>query len=131
MSELNIELTKAELVEPARHKDRIRKVFLLILEACGGITEEDLKQISPRMRETLQNICQYPQIHEEFESVRFFWHLKKFMAVCGVMDFGWKDLIIPTAKRFRVQLSAAINMAKFREDQLKLYVELNEPVSKT
>lgn len=47
-----------------------------------------------------------------------------------VHDFGWKDLHAPTAKRFRCQLSAAINMAKFREDQLKLYAELNEPVSR-
>jgi hypothetical protein len=51
------------------------------------------------------------------------------MKTCGLYDFGWKDLHAPTAKRFRCQLSAAINMAKFREDQLKLYTELNEPVS--
>jgi chromosome segregation ATPase len=51
------------------------------------------------------------------------------MNICGFYDFGWKDLHTPTPKRFRCQLSAAINMAKFREDQLKLYAELNEPVS--
>ena len=52
------------------------------------------------------------------------------MEICGFHDFGLKDLFLPTAKRFRIQLSAAINMAKFREDQLKLYAELNEPVSR-
>lgn len=50
------------------------------------------------------------------------------METCGFYDFGWKDLICPTPKRFRDQLSAAINMFKFREDQLKIYAELNEPV---
>jgi hypothetical protein len=50
------------------------------------------------------------------------------METCGIYDFGWKDLICPTPKRFRDQLSAAINMFKFREDQLKIYAELNEPV---
>ena len=51
------------------------------------------------------------------------------MKTCGIHDFGWKDLHFPNTKRFRSQLSAAINMAKFREDQLKLYAELNAPVS--
>ena len=129
MSELNIELTKAELAEPARHKDRVRKVFLLLLDTCCGITEEDLNKLSPKMSETLQEVSKFPQLHTDFESVRLFLHVKKCMRICGVYDFGLKDFFIPTPKRFRIQLSAAINLAKFREDQLKLYAELNEPVS--
>ena len=129
MSELNIELTKAELVEPARHRDRVKKVFLQLLDICCGITEEELTKVSPKMQSVLQDIAKYPQVHEDFESVRFFLKIKKCMEICGFYDFGWKDLYTPTPKRFRIQLSAAINMAKFREDQLKLYAELNEPVS--
>lgn len=60
--------------------------------------------------------------------MKFYKSLRKCMKACGIHDFGWKDLHYPTAKRFRSQLSAAINMAKFREDQLKLYAELNAPV---
>ena len=61
--------------------------------------------------------------------MKFYNSLRKCMKTCGIHDFGWKDLHFPNTKRFRSQLSAAINMAKFREDQLKLYAELNAPVS--
>jgi kinetochore protein Nuf2 len=129
MSELNIELTKAELVEPARHKDRVRNVFLQLLDTCCGITEDELTRLSPKMKDALQDVSKFPQLHQDFESVRLFLQVKKCMEICGFYDFGLKDFFMPTAKRFRIQLSAAINMAKFREDQLKLYAELNEPVS--
>ncbi|KAI2491833.1 Nuf2 family [Fragilaria crotonensis] len=127
MSELNIELTKAELVEPARHKDRVRNVLMQLLDTCCGITQDDLIQQSPKMKLVLNDVSKFPQLHQDFESVRLFIHVKKCMEICGIYDFGLKDLFLPTAKRFRIQLSAAINMAKFREDQLKLYAELNEP----
>jgi len=127
--ELGIELTKAELVEPNRHKDRVKKVFMELLFICCGMSEEDLNKVSPKMQDILQQVAKYPQVHEDFESVKFFLEIKKCMEMCCIYDFGWKDLYTPTAKRFRIQLSAAINMAKYREDQLKLYAELNEPVS--
>lgn len=126
MSELGIEMTKAELAEPNRHKERTRKVFLQLLDICCGLTEDDF-QPSPAMLETAAS-CPFPQLHEDFSDLKFYRSLRKCMKTCGVHDFGWKDLHAPTAKRFRCQLSAAINMAKFREDQLKLYAELNEPV---
>lgn len=129
MSELGIELTKAELVEPGRHRDRVKKVFVQLLDICCGLTEDDFEKVSPKMQETLKAVAKFPQVHEDFGDVKFFLELRKCMEICGFYDFGWKDLHTPTAKRFRCQLSAAINMAKFREDQLKLYAELNEPVS--
>jgi len=127
MSELGVELTKAELVEPNRHRDRVKKVFVAMLDICCGLQEDDFGKGSTEMQETLISISKHPETHEDFSDVRLFLELRKFMEVCGYYDFGWKDLYSPTAKRFRSQLSAAINMAKFREDQLKLYAELNEP----
>mmetsp|Transcript_42424 Transcript_42424/g.48191 ORF Transcript_42424/g.48191 Transcript_42424/m.48191 type:complete len:459 (-) Transcript_42424:249-1625(-) len=127
MSELGVELTKAELVEPIRHRDRLKKVFVALLEICCGVSEEELERVSPLMQDTLKSISKYPQTHEDFSDLRFFLELRRFMEDCGYHDLGWKDLHSPTAKRFRCQISAAINMAKFREDQLKLYAELNEP----
>lgn len=129
LSELGIELTKAELMEPGRHRDRVKKVFSQVLEICQGVADEDCEKVSPKMQETLQAIAKFPTVHEDFSDVKFFLELRKFMETCGYHDFGWKDLHTPTAKRFRYQLSAVINLAKFREDQLKLYAELNEPVS--
>ena len=98
------------------------------IEICCGLTEEDFEKTSDRCKDKAASF-DFPQIHEDFSDTRLFLELKKCMETCGIYDFGWKDLACPTPKRFRCQLSAAINMAKFREDQLKLYAELNEPVS--
>jgi chromosome segregation ATPase len=49
------------------------------------------------------------------------------MKVCGNSDgFSFNDLGAPDKKRFRRQLSAAINLIKFREDRLVLYAELHD-----
>jgi len=48
------------------------------------------------------------------------------MKICGVHDFGWKDLHNPSGKRFKRQLSGAINFMKFLEDRRQLYEELGE-----
>lgn len=126
-SELEVELTKAELTEPQRHKDRIRKVFWHLLEICFGITEDDLAKRLPS-REQIAEISDYPELHEEhLIDVLFYRELSKCMRVVGIYDFSWKDLHQPTAKRFRCQMSAILNMAKFREEQLRKYYELMEP----
>jgi Nuf2 family len=51
------------------------------------------------------------------------------MRIVDYPNFSLRDLHAPDAKRLRHQLSAVINFAKFREEQLKFYAELNEPVS--
>ena len=50
------------------------------------------------------------------------------MTMAGYASFSWRDLHCPTPKRLRYQLSAIINLAKYREEQLRVYAELNEPV---
>ena len=123
MEELGIDfLTKAELTEPQRHKEKLRKAFWKLLDICCGITEEDLQKQSPKL-----DGLKYGDLHDEVTDVLFFQELRKCLTTCCVYDFSWKDLRNPTAKRLRVQLSAIINMAKFREEQLKVYSELNEP----
>jgi hypothetical protein len=70
----------------------------------------------------------YASLHQDFGEVKFFRSLRECMITTGLPDFSWRDLHAPTAKRLRFQLSAVINLAKFREEQLKVYAELNEPV---
>jgi kinetochore protein Nuf2 len=123
MKELGIEIQKVELTEPQRHKEKLRKVFWQLLDICCGLTEDDLQKLAPKVHDTVR----FPQIHDNFLDLLFFQKLKECLKTCGFHDFSWKDLHVPTAKRFRVQLSAIINMAKFREEQLKVYAELNEP----
>ena len=96
MSELGIELTKAELAEPSRHKESTKKVFLQLLDICCGLTEEDF-QPSAAMLETAAS-CPFPQLHEDFSDMKFYRALRKCMQTCGLHDFGWKDLHAPNSQ---------------------------------
>lgn len=126
MSEVGIEVSKTELTEPQRHKDKVRKIFWHLLDYCCGITEEEFHGKLPK---GLQGIVpeNEQELHDDFVDMLFFKEMRRFMKTCGITDFSWKDLHYPTAKRLRCQLSAIINMAKFREEQLLLYEQLNEP----
>ena len=44
----------------------------------------------------------------------------------GIDDFSLKDLIRPEAPRIRIILSAIINFAKFREEQLGVFEDFNK-----
>jgi kinetochore protein Nuf2 len=70
----------------------------------------------------------FPSLHQDFGEVKFFQALSKCLRMTGLPDFSLRDLHVPTAKRLRHQLSAVINFAKFREEQFKVYAELNKQV---
>ncbi|KAL3936203.1 MAG: hypothetical protein SGARI_002658 [Bacillariaceae sp.] len=126
LEELGFEFTKQELSEPQRHRDKIRKVFWHILDYNCGLTEEQLKAKIPQDMSGIVPENEM-ELHEDFIDLIFFKELRKMMMKCGVADFSWKDLYYPTPKRFRAQMSAAINLAKYREEQLPIYLELQEP----
>jgi kinetochore protein Nuf2 len=128
MAELNVEITKAELIEPQRHKEKIRQLFVLLLDICQGQSEEDWKP-TMAMHEYIQEHALFPALHSEAGDLLFYLAVRDLLQICGFDQFSWKDLYQPTTKRLRYQLSAIINLAKFREDQLRVYAELNEPVS--
>ena len=96
------------------------------LDVCSGKTEEDFK-----IEQAVNTDCDYPEVHapESYSELTFFTELRKLMDICGYYDFSWRDLYAPESKRLRLQLSAVVNLAKFRQEQLKVYAELNEPVS--
>jgi kinetochore protein Nuf2 len=126
MFEVGMEVTKTELAEPHRHKDKIRKIFSHLLDYCCGVTEEELQGKSPKSMPQIVPDNER-ELHDDFVDMLFFKEMRHFMKTCGITDFSWKDFHYPTAKRLRCQLSAIINMAKFREEQLLLYEQLNEP----
>jgi kinetochore protein Nuf2 len=127
MAELEVDLTKAELTEPQRHKEKVRKVFWHLLDVCCGVTEEDIQKRVPNT----DHLEYSDDLHdpEQFIDLLFFKELRQLLKTCGVVDFSFKDLHFPMPKRFRIHLSAIINMAKFREEQLRIYAELAEPRS--
>jgi len=68
----------------------------------------------------------YPELHEDsIPELSFLRACSKMMAICGLVDFGLKDITNPNSKRLRRQLSGIINFAKFREERLQMYGELN------
>jgi kinetochore protein Nuf2 len=69
----------------------------------------------------------YPELHQEFNELQFYTCLRDLMTMAGYASFSWRDIHCPTPKRLRYQLSAIINLAKYREEQLRVYAELNEP----
>lgn len=48
------------------------------------------------------------------------------MKCVGIHDFNMKDILKPEYVRFRVLLSAVINFAKFREEQLGVFEDLSK-----
>ena len=103
------------------------------MELGLGLNQESFSQTPISEMKYIQSLP-YPETHNEsFSSVKFFTACQKFMKVCGNTDpytgvgsFSFSDLASPSPKRFKRQLSAAINFIKFREDRLAIYVELHE-----
>jgi len=126
MSELGVPLTADELAEPVRHKDRVREVFLMLIEFGLGVTEEELRHPSAAAK-AKRAALPHPELHvESVSELKFLQQCRRFMSICGLRDFGWKDLGAPTSKRFRRQLSGAINFARFREERMPIYEELTQ-----
>ncbi len=48
------------------------------------------------------------------------------MVEVGIDDFSLKDLIRPEGPRLRIILSAVINFAKFREEQLAVFEDFSK-----
>lgn len=127
LSDLGLEITESELMEPNRHRESVRSVFLMFVEYGLNMTPKDFSTISMESMTRKQELTSCPELHNEsFGEVKFLLATMYFMKVCGVHDFGWKDLQTPSSKRFRRQLSGAINYIKYREDQLSFYSELEE-----
>ena len=69
----------------------------------------------------------HPELYDDaIADMNYHKNVMKLMKVCGVHDFGMKDLHSPKTKRLLVQLSGIINFAKYREDRILLYEELSE-----
>ena len=115
-------LAEADLKEPEKNKDSIRKAMVHLIELCTGITREDMSQPAFAGLSSLN----YPELHEDsIPELAFLRACTKMMAICGIPDFGIRDITNPNHKRLRRQLSGIINFAKFREERLQMYGELN------
>jgi len=121
MKELEVKLTEAELSEPDKHKEAIRRVYEQLVDLCLNISREEMNQ--PAFSGL--SVLSYPQLHEDsIPQITFMRACTKMMKICGVVDFTIRDLSNPEAKRVRKHLSAVINFARFRDERLSLYSDL-------
>ncbi|EGZ05386.1 hypothetical protein PHYSODRAFT_534042 [Phytophthora sojae] len=99
----------------------VRKVLEAFIESTMGVTREDMAQIAFPGLPTLS----FPELHaESVPELTFYRTAQRLLAACGVDDFGLRDVLHPTPKRVRRQLSALINFAKFREERLAAFGEV-------
>jgi kinetochore protein Nuf2 len=122
MAELSVPLTEADLMEPEKNKANIRRAMLYLIELCTGVTRDSLCTPAFAGLECLS----YEELHEDsIPELAYLRATDKMMRICGINDYGLKDITMPNSKRLRRQLSGIINFAKFREERLQMYGELN------
>ncbi|KAG6958846.1 hypothetical protein JG687_00009137 [Phytophthora cactorum] len=96
----------------------VRKVLEAFIENTMGVTREDMAQIAFPGLPTLS----FPELHSEsVPELTFYRTAQRLLAACGVDDFGLRDILHPTPKRVRRQLSALINFSKFRTERLAAF----------
>jgi kinetochore protein Nuf2 len=68
---------------------------------------------------------EWPELHDASVAARNLHRaLRRLLAAAGCRDFGLRDVYKPEPVRLRRQLSAVVNFAKFREEKLQAYAEL-------
>ncbi|KAJ8600428.1 hypothetical protein CTAYLR_001402 [Chrysophaeum taylorii] len=119
LRELEISISEEELVECEKHREGIRGATERLVELCMGVG---------RCRGTsVAEGLEYPEIYEDaLVEVGVFRNAASMMRACGVSDYGLRDWLWPNARRTRRNLSAIINFAKFREEELAAYAGLCE-----
>ena len=116
--ELEIRMSEEELNQCDKHRESVRRVFEQLMEMCIGVTKEELAQPAFAGLQSLN----YPELHEDSVSeLAHFRAIHRMMEACGVHDFSVMDMLAPNHKRLKRQLSAVINFAKFREEQVAKY----------
>ena len=122
MADLNIPLVENELQKPTA--PIVQKIYESFVEIFMGCTKEQYIVNESSMDMVA---VEYPEIYLDSVSlVKFFRIIARLMSEVGIEDFGMKDLIKPEPNRLRIILSAIINFAKFREEQLNIYENLTK-----
>lgn len=119
LEEMEIPLSAADLAKPTY--EIVRPLFENVLTTLTGITREELNQ--PVF--TAIDAFEFPELHDEsVPCLNFFRQLGRLLSNTGVRDFNLRDVYKPETQRLRRHLSAIVNFAKFREEKLVAYAEM-------
>jgi len=128
MNELQISMEPQDLEKPSARS--VRHVYEALCEVCIGVTKEEINNgitygEGTNLMEELG--VEFPDLHEDsVPQLRFFRAVSKLMSASGVHDTRLWDVVKPEAKRFKRNMSAVINFAKFREERLMKFQELSQ-----
>lgn len=145
MADLRVPLSEADLAKPG--PPAVQRVFEAFLEIfMGGARAQRALDITGQYQQLNQQqqsqnidgnaashgvaaalqVLEYPEIHLDAVSlIAFYRQAQRLMWEVGVEDFSLRDLVRPEPPRLRLLLSAVINFAKFREEQLSVFEELS------
>jgi kinetochore protein Nuf2 len=134
LAELGIHTRPEELQHPEKNVERIRGILESLAETTTGVKRDELYQ--PKLAGL--KAVNYPQLHEEsIPNLNLFRAVCDSMEGCEILDFCIKDVISPSARRLKTQLSGIINFCKFKADReglleqlsLRRHQQLNQPCS--
>ena len=115
LQELNIPCSDEDLTSPK--EGTVKLFFSKMIEMLLNKRPEDLEAQHFAVTE-----MDHPELHEtSIPTIAFLNTCERLLRTCGITDFSLKDLTAPTKQRLRSQISAIINFAKFREEQLPKY----------
>jgi kinetochore protein Nuf2 len=122
LAELDIVVSDDDLKKPAPF--RVKQIYEQLVQLILGLRREDMAQPVFSGIEELD----HPELHEEsIPMITFLKACNKLLVTAGVPDFTITDITKPEdGKKFRRNLSAIINFAKFREDRQESYVEFTQ-----
>jgi chromosome segregation ATPase len=117
-----MEVEDAQLAKP--NFDFVRQLYENLVVLLVGVSREEMQQPVFNAIDCLQ----FPELHDNsIPNIVFSKNLSKLMNASGLQDFSLvKDLYKPESARLRRNLSAIINFAKFREEKLSLFTELQD-----
>lgn len=122
MEDLRIPLTDHELNKPTPIV--VQRILECFADIFMGIPKESFNSVQPSFG--VMEMLEYPDLHlDSISLVSFYRTILRLMIEVGIEDFSLRDLIRPEGPRLRLILSAVINFAKFREEQLAVFEDFS------
>lgn len=122
MEDLRIPLSDQELNKPSPMI--VQRILESFADIFMGIPKDHFNSVQPSFG--VMEMLEYPDLHmDSISLITFYRTILRLMLEVGVEDFSLRDLIRPEGPRLRLILSAVINFAKFREEQLAVFEDFS------
>ena len=123
LKELKIDLSERDLLRPTH--ESLRHVYESAFELFYNMDLDDEETFQPDPEIAEEVGMEFPELYEDaIPNLLFLSRLQELMMKIGVEDFSFKDVWKPEYTRTRRNMSALINFAKFREEQLIEFADI-------